>query len=96
MGWGVNDYPTPHGREPEDDRYECESFRCSNLIERGEEGKCHDERCQRTVLCDAHTFECGDCERTFCLDHILIHKHDDGFATYRCEECDRQAQERAA
>jgi hypothetical protein len=95
MGWGVT-YPSPHGREEIDDRYECEGHRCTNLIEPGEEHACAINACHRDTLCDGCAFDCADCNQIFCREHILVHEQADRFATYRCYACDRKRQQAAA
>jgi hypothetical protein len=96
MAWNVTDYPQPREIELEDDRYECEGFHCTNLIEEGEEATCNHADCHRTYLCAGCTFECADCGLTFCREHILAHEHANRMATYRCEACDLKREQEAA
>lgn len=96
MGWGVNDYPTPRGREEIDERRQCEAKNCSNSIDEGEEIACEHTGCVRDALCAGCSFQCADCELWFCREHIVERPAPYPFVSYRCEDCDAQRQKEAA
>ena len=96
MGWGVNDYPTPHGRDEIDERRQCEGKACPTLIEEGEDVTCQHAGCVRDALCPGCSFQCADCSVWFCREHIVERPVPYPFVCYHCEDCDQRRQQEAA
>jgi len=92
MGWGVTDYPSA----PKEFGLTC-SHGCAGNDELYE---CQAEACGRDSLCAGHVYQCAECGRDFCEEHILDLNEaaDAPYSIYACTPCfaRRQAKPAAA
>ncbi len=87
MGWGVGHYPQPKDNEPEFTH--CENYKCGAEIDDEDDiaPGCEHPKCSNNILCVGCSYDCADCKRSLCVDHVCETPLPDHSAIYRCHEC---------
>lgn len=63
--------------------------RCQDTIRcwRDDYYRCEQKGCEHDFLCIGCVYECAECGRDFCWEHIFEIPQGDGWARYECVNC---------